>query len=280
MAGWLLVGELRPGSVEGSPGVCFAAWQSKSVEGSKQIREVPTNERSRRRAARHALAGAASPVHPDWDPARGARARRNSNGGPFSLARVHGILPAETADRSGAEKIRSVDYNTVAQNSQHLGLGDWIFGVPPFGHAPDLDNHYIAYLRREQFPERDIAKVIAMRALVPAFLEQCLEDVLASAPRVVGFTTTFSQTVPSLVLARMLKQRDPSLAIVFGGANCDGPMGAALHREFPWVDVVVRGEAEHILPGLVKDLFAGGPVRPQPRLCYRDGEGPVAVPPD
>ena len=55
-------------------------------------------------------------------------------------------------------------------------------------------------------------------------------------------------------------------------------MGAALHRAFPWVDAVVRGEGERVLPGLVKDFLAGGPCRPQAGLCYRDGERSVAVP--
>ncbi len=38
------------------------------------------------------------------------------------------------------------------------------------------------------------------------------------------------------------------------------------------------GVAERILPDLVKDLLAGGPVRPQLGLCYRDAGRPVAVP--
>jgi ribosomal peptide maturation radical SAM protein 1 len=117
-----------------------------------------------------------------------------------------------------------------------------------------------------------------MRALVPAFLDRAADDILAADPRVVGFSSTFSQNVPSLALARLLKQRNPSLIVVFGGGNCEGPMGAALHRAFPWVDVVVRGEAERVLPGLVRDLLGGGRIRPSPGLCYRDGDRPVAIP--
>ena len=79
-------------------------------------------------------------------------------------------------------------------------------------------------------------------------------------------------------MAKLVKQRDPSLTIVFGGANCDGPMGAALHRTFPWVDVVVRGEAEVVLPALIADLVAGTPLRPHPGLCYREGGRSIAVP--
>jgi hypothetical protein len=37
-----------------------------------------------------------------------------------------------------------------------------------------------------------------------------------------GIATEVNQNVPSLVLAKMLKQQQPSLAVVFGGGNCDG----------------------------------------------------------
>jgi ribosomal peptide maturation radical SAM protein 1 len=184
----------------------------------------------------------------------------------------------ETAGRPPDGEIRPAEYDAVTQDHYHVGLGEWIFAVPPFRDDSDVDNRYLAYLQTEGIPEADIAKAIAMRAVVPAFLKRCASDILATGARVVGFTSTFSQTVPSLVLAKILKQRDPSLAVMFGGANCDGPMGAALHQAFPWVDVVVRGEAEGILPGLVKDLLANAPVRPQSGLCYRDTGRRVAVP--
>ena len=164
---------------------------------------------------------------------------------------------AETAARPEAERIELADYAMVGEKNFPLGLGDWIFAVPPFRDAPDRDAQYLAHLGEQNVPEPEVAKALAMRALVPAFLERTADEILAAGPRVVGFSSTFSQNVPSLVLAKMLKQRNPSLTVVFGGGNCDGPMGAALHRAFPWVDVVVRGEAERVLPELVRDLFAG-----------------------
>jgi len=185
---------------------------------------------------------------------------------------------AETAARPEAERIELADYAMVGEKNFPLGLGDWIFAVPPFRDAPDRDAQYLAHLHEQNVPEPEVAKALAMRALVPAFLERTADEILAAGPRVVGFSSTFSQNVPSLVLARTLKQRSPSLTIVFGGGNCDGPMGAALHRAFPWVDVVVRGEAERVLPELVRDLFADGRIRARPGLCYRDGDRPVAIP--
>jgi ribosomal peptide maturation radical SAM protein 1 len=128
--------------------------------------------------------------------------------------------------------------------------------------------------------ETEIVKVSVMREIVPAFLQHCVEAVLASRPRVALFTVTppWGETVPALVLARMLKARDSSLSVAFFGGDGDGPMGAGLHRGFPWVDVVVRGDAEPVLVDVVKDLFAGAPVRPLPGLCYRDAGRSVVVP--
>ena len=70
-------------------------------------------------------------------------------------------------------------------------------------------------------PDRDVAKVLTMRALVPAFLERADDEILAAGPRVVGFSSTFSQNVPSLALARLLKQHDPSPGSS-SGTSCPG----------------------------------------------------------
>src|SRR5688572_1265425 len=172
---------------------------------------------------------------------------------------------AETAARPELERIALADYAMVGEKNFPLGLGDWIFAVPPFRDDPDRDAAYLAYLRAQHVPEPEVATALTMRALVPAFLERTADEILAAGPRVVGLSSTFSQNVPSL-------------AVGFGGGNCDGPMGAALHRAFPWVDVVVRGEAERVLPDLVRDLVAGGRIRPGPGLCYREGDRAVAVP--
>jgi len=46
-------------------------------------------------------------------------------------------------------------------------------------------------------------------------------------------------------------------------------MGEALHRCFPWIDVVVRGEGERVAPRLFRQLLEHEPVTPQPGLCFR-----------
>jgi ribosomal peptide maturation radical SAM protein 1 len=152
----------------------------------------------------------------------------------------------------------------------HSGLGDWVFCVPAFRDGGTaVDERFAAYLRSRKVSEADIALAQRLRPFAPSFLEKCLQDVLTSAPRMVGFTTMFSQNIASLALAKMIKQSNPAIQIVFGGANCDGPMGEALHRAFPCIDVVVRGEGERLLPEIARDVIAGRPVRPLDGLCIR-----------
>lgn len=202
----------------------------------------------------------------------------------FNLAFMDYLASCDTS-LPNEQGFSTDDYFEVAERYYGVGLGDWIFAVAPFRNSKDSDEQYIDYLRdyfRDYFRDTDgwqeiFAKASTVRQLVPAFLERCVEDILAAAPAVVGFTTTFSQNVPSLVLAKLIKVRNPSLHIVFGGSNCDGPMGDALHRSFTWVDSVVRGEGERVLPELLHDIFSGSGIRPQPGLCYWQGERRMVV---
>ena len=194
----------------------------------------------------------------------------------FYLALMEHFI-SSTAKLRETQRITVDDYAKVGLRYYRMGMGDWIFAVPPYRDLTDeADQEYFAYLRSEHVPEYMIAKAVQMRELVPAFLESCVEDVLATSPDAVGFTTSFSQNVPSLTLSKLLKQRFPSIRVVFGGANCDGPMGAALHRTFPWVDAVVRGEGELVLPELLRQFKSGEAISPQPGLCYwNEGESIV-----
>lgn len=173
---------------------------------------------------------------------------------------------------------RDTEPMTVADFGRILSLcvpavGDWIFCVPPFrDDGAAVDERFIAFLRSRQISESDIATARRMRRFAPDFLRQCLQNVLQASPRLVGFSTMFSQNIASLALAKMIKLADPSIKIAFGGANCDGSMGVALHRSFPWIDVVVRGEGERALVELARDVQAERPFRALPGLCLRQGD--------
>jgi ribosomal peptide maturation radical SAM protein 1 len=172
---------------------------------------------------------------------------------------------AATASLPEAERLTVEDYQQVASRWWTVGLGDWIFCEA----EPSREPAYRDYARSRGIRDGVLERARRMRSLVPGFLARCAEEVLAERPGIVGFTSSFNQNLGSLALARELKRRDGSIQILFGGANCDGPMGAALHRLFPWIDVVVRGEAEAVLPELCAELLDGREPTPRPGLCIR-----------
>lgn len=185
-----------------------------------------------------------------------------------------------TAARPEAERLWVRSYHGVVRWSRDVSLGDWVFANALSPAAAADEGAYLALLEEAGVPDEVVESALRFRAVVPSFLEQAADELAAARPAVVGFTTAFNQTIPSLALASELRARlGGAVRIVFGGANCEGPMGAALHRAFPVIDVVVRGEGERVLPDLALDLLAGRPVRPQPGLCYREPAGePVVVP--
>jgi ribosomal peptide maturation radical SAM protein 1 len=179
------------------------------------------------------------------------------------------MLHARTKQLGEAEQINTADYQYISERLDKLGCGDWIFSTPEFNpnveHDVDL---YVDFLREAKVKDKSLRKIAITRELVPEFITQAAQDVLSVDPMAVGFTSTFSQGVPSLVLAQRIKSLAPDVKIVFGGANTEGTMGIALQRSFPWVDYVVQGEAELAFPALLERIRDNRPCDDVPGLVY------------
>jgi ribosomal peptide maturation radical SAM protein 1 len=169
-------------------------------------------------------------------------------------------------------------YNCVATRNCVVNLGDWVFKAPPYAEPSKEDEEYLSCLRESGIAEEEIEIACRMKSLVPEFLEIAADEIISEEPRIVGFSTVFQQNVASLALAKILKARDPAVTIIFGGDNCDGPMGSALHESFPWVDVVVRGEGERVLVEVASDVLANRQIRAQEGLCCRIDGRSVTLP--
>lgn len=133
------------------------------------------------------------------------------------------------------------------------------------------------------YPERREATIAALGADVPAHVvvaaiahaDRVAAD-LAGRYDVVGFTTTYAQLFASLAVARRLRAHDPHVRIVLGGGSVGWHLGAAILREYPFVDFVVQGEGEDRLLALLRQLSAGAPVEMDGVLVQ--GEAPSVAP--
>jgi ribosomal peptide maturation radical SAM protein 1 len=161
------------------------------------------------------------------------------------------------------------DYMRISEGGFFHDLGDWVFASALYDTEVWRADEYASYLRRWGI-EPDLA--VRLQPLSGPFVRALAEEVAAGDWDLVGFTTTFMQNVPALALARQVKRLRPECRIVFGGGNCDGVQGAALHRNFRWVDYVVRGEGEQSFVELLDALESGSEPESVEGLCWwREG---------
>ena len=164
--------------------------------------------------------------------------------------------------------------NAYTEISEHLFMasaGDWVFS--PALHGCDrwqVDEY------RDAFPGTDQQFDLALKLHLVSteFVTNYAADLVGQGASLYGFTSTFTQNVPSLAMARAIKALNPKALIVMGGGNCDGEQGKALHRNFPFLDFVVSGEGEDAFTSLLASLAEDNAQRyfDVPGLCWRTPE--------
>ncbi|MFK0201843.1 RiPP maturation radical SAM C-methyltransferase [Streptomyces lavendulae] len=168
------------------------------------------------------------------------------------------------------------DYSYYALGSYFLGCGDWVFSSAlyddPEWRVPEFTE---AMSGRVRGARMDMTR--ALHSSAPDFVRYIAERIVELDPDVVGFTSTFQQNTAALAAAKYVKRLAPHIATAMGGANCDGKQGEAVHRNFPFVDYVLRGEGEVSFPALLGALDAGEPLSEVPGLCWRGDDGTSVV---
>src|SRR5262249_14552032 len=74
---------------------------------------------------------------------------------------------------------------------------------------------------------------------------------------IVGFTSMFMQSVAVFAMARKLKQRNPALITVLGGANCEFLMGKVIAERVSSIDFVFSVSALKNFPEFVQHCLDG-----------------------
>lgn len=184
-----------------------------------------------------------------------------------------------------AEQIGGAIYAQIAGGIPQLLLGESIFAADVFGERlPPTEryfNEFVSRFREESLGDAgcgengpdDSRKLLELRSAATRFLDDCLAKIQWDQYALVGFSTTFQQNLASLALARRIKERYPHIVIVFGGANCEGEMGLALHRLFPFIDYVCSGEADITFPLLARRILANETPEEIPGIVRRvDGQ--------
>ncbi len=140
------------------------------------------------------------------------------------------------------------DYHFYSLSTYFSGVGDWVFSSALYD---DRQWRVAELLDNVQMPPEKVELSLALHEDAPDFVAEITARILAYEPDLVGFTSTFQQNIPALAVARAIKQAAPRVLTAMGGANCDGEQGEAMHRNFGFVDFVIRGEGEASFPQLL-----------------------------
>lgn len=164
-----------------------------------------------------------------------------------------------------AEMIGEERYTWLADSFAFVLGGERLFAKHYFGNRLPNDDTYwneVLLATDPGLSDEDRRDYQSAGDAVAPFLERCEAAYDWSQYAVVGFAASFQQTMSSMCLARRIKTRFPNVQIVFGGAACEGPMGLEMLAQFPEIDFVCVGEADHTFPNLVEQILSGNPVTP------------------
>ncbi|HEY4591171.1 MAG TPA: RiPP maturation radical SAM protein 1, partial [Thermoanaerobaculia bacterium] len=187
-------------------------------------------------------------------------------------------------------------YNLASsQFPKEFLAGEWTFAAAAF---PDAVRDDEAYLRHIAGAYEEVAgyglrpsdairlqkNLRKIRVAATGFIDQAARQALATGARVIGCTSTFEQHVASLALLRRIREIDPSVVTLLGGANCESVMGRTTHRSFPWLDYVVSGEADALVGDLCRLILDHGREIPREMLpsgvfgpAHRNGRPRLAI---
>ena len=164
-------------------------------------------------------------------------------------------------------------YRTLSTMQYNMWLGERLFAraaydLPALGRdagaglLPRFEALRRSYAAAGVPFELGLDNLARLEAEMPAWVERLARQ-LAGGPRVLGCTTSFEQNAASLAILGAVKRLAPDTRTILGGANCEGPMAAAVLALTDAVDHVFSGESEATFREFLDGLATG---RPMPRI--------------
>lgn len=168
--------------------------------------------------------------------------------------------------------------------SKSFALNDFVFSACL---DPGLSEEQMSLLKKNvrktlkenllsrQFSEEPLLeKLVDLRnRIVPQWLEEIADAIAACDARLVGFTCMFDQTIASLALAKMIRQKAPGILLALGGYAVRTPTAQMLLKSCPWVDCVCDGEGEHTIGPLARAAMGQGDLGAVPGIVYLSASG-------
>lgn len=152
-------------------------------------------------------------------------------------------------------------------SQQRRLIQEWVFSKILF---PDhvindndyLNEHAVDFLIevKKSITDENVKKCVndfkEIRNKADTFLDSLCDVILQKNPRIVGCSSNFIQHISSLAILKRIKEINPEIITIMGGANCAGEMGVTTVLEFPFIDYIFSGEADETFPIFVSKVLS------------------------
>lgn len=145
-----------------------------------------------------------------------------------------------------------------------------LFNLPPLGG--DLFPISLGYIAASLAGNGIDSVIGEIDGVTPRTDREIAQFIVSFKPVVVGLAVYQVNIRLAVQLAKLIKQCDPSIAVVIGGPQATFMPGEAL-SQMPAVDVIIRGEGETVLPALVNCLAGGRNIAGVKGIVFRGKDG-------
>lgn len=144
-------------------------------------------------------------------------------------------------------------YDAISHGQKKAMVGERLFR--PHAYPPDIVAALPPLEALTDTQDADYRRVVD--AIAP-MLDEAIERILALRPRIVGVSSTFEQNMAASAIALRVKEADPTIVTVMGGANAAWPLSLGLAKAFPWIDHFFAGEADIDFPDFCENYLRHG----------------------
>jgi len=138
-------------------------------------------------------------------------------------------------------------------------------------HWQETESKFREYFNQNLSKNKEIEKQFTFDIYVQQtdkFVNWVLENTGWRSYDIIGFTLNYGQLLPSLAIAKKIKELCPDKKIILGGSRTTGLLGKKVLESFSYVDFVVSGDGEDALYRLASNYQNHESI---PRLMYRKG---------
>lgn len=161
-----------------------------------------------------------------------------------------------------AAEIGEKEYESICYSPTSELLGERIFTSNTFNLPNGKDNDYYKKIINGELNEKKVEVIVKK-------VSNLISDAVVSKKyKIVGCTTSFEQTVASILMLNQVKDKNSNIVTIIGGANCEGEMAEGILSLNTKIDYIFSGEGEIVFPQFIKKIHEKK--FPKSKILYGD----------